>query len=356
MIKIQEHLNRPDAEAFLDLLANELWENLNPRLKNGKGYYKNSLIEKCKKYKKETQRKVYQKKYANNDLNTAKRHEDFFDFLLNANAAKLKALIVSRPNQLVTLKLDIFNILNASDLYVGTLGNYSQTKFGELLSDTIFNYKGFRVSDFCKELFLKIGFESATCPYCNEKKINIIKLSSNSTKADKLKAYLDLDHFFSKSQNPFFALSFFNLIPVCHDCNSGDKGDKPFSIETHVHPYHENFDDIYTFRVSLVSLLGDTVDEIFIDKMPHKPSDITLSDLRLKDRYQVYLKEAEYLVDYFKKYKHYIGSSEESIFVESIFKLKGVPQEKKNILRTERGKMSRDILKQVDINKILKIS
>lgn len=356
MIKIQEHLNRADAEAYLDSLANELWTNLNQELKNSKGFYKNSLIEKCKKYKKESKLKRYHKKFANNDSKTAKRHEGFFKFLLNADASKLKALIVSRPNQFAALKSDIYNILNVDDLYVGTPGNYSQTKFGELLSETIFNYKGFRVSDFCKELFLEIGFESATCPYCNEKKINIIKLSKSSTSADKLKAYLDLDHFYSKSQHPFFALSFFNLIPTCHDCNSGDKGDKPFSIETHVHPYHENFDDLYTFRVSLISLLGDTVDEVFIDKLANKPSDITLTDLKLKDRYQVHLKEAESLVDYFKKYKHYVGTSKEPIFIESIFELKGVPKEKKSILTNERGKMNRDILKQVDINKILNIS
>jgi len=356
MIKIQEHLNRLDSDSYLDILANELWEYLNPKLKNGKGYFKNSLIEKCKKFKNESSKKSYLIEYANNDVPTAKRQKAFFDYLLKSNAVKLKDLIISRPNQFSAVKLEIFNILQVNDLFVGTPGNYSQTKFGSLISDTIFNYKTFRGSSFCVEQFVKIGLDSVTCPYCNEKRINIIKLRSNSSKAVKLKAYLDLDHFYPKVQHPFFALSFFNLIPTCHDCNSRDKGDKLFTIETHVHPYNESFDDLYKFRVSLVALLGDSVNEIFIDKLPHKPLDITLNDLKLVDRYQPYLEQVENLVKYYLNYNFYLGSTTENVFIDAIFNINGgMPKERKDILKFERGKMKRDILKQIDINNKLNI-
>jgi hypothetical protein len=350
MIKIQEHLNRADAEDFLDKLAEGLWNNLNKKLANGKGFYKNSLIEKCKSYKKESKLKRYRVEYANDDIATAKRHHDFFKYLLNSKAAKLKALITSRPTEFSGIKTEILNILNITDLYTGTPNDYNQTKFGILLSSTIFNYKAFRGSDFCMELFAEIGFNSATCPYCNEKKISIVELVKNSTSKDKLKAYLDLDHFYPKSQHPYFALSFFNLIPSCHDCNSGDKGEKPFTIESHVHPYHESFDDLYQFRVPLATMLGDTVDEIFIDNLKLKATDITLNDLKLEDRYQGYLKQVESLIDYYSKYNHYLDSPQEDMFLESIFNLNGgVPLYKRDILKNERGKMSRDILKQIDV-------
>lgn len=356
MIKIQEHLNRSDAEEYLDLIANDLWENLNPKLRNGKGYYRNSLIEKCKKFKKESQKKSYLKKYANNNVATAKRQEAFFNLLLKSNAIKLKELIVARPNRFSVLKSEIFNILQFNDLFIIKSGKYSQTKFGSLLSNAIFNYKAFRGSLFCMDLFTKIGFDSATCPYCNEKRIYIINLRINSTKTDKKKAYLDLDHFYPKSQHPFFSLSFFNLIPTCHDCNSSDKGHKPFTIETHVHPYHESFDDLYKFRISLVTLLGDSVDEIFLDKLPNKPLDVTLNDLKLADRYQSYLEQAENLVTYYFKYNHYLGSPNENIFFDSIFNINGgIPKNRRDILKNERGKMSRDILKQLDIQNKLNI-
>lgn len=356
MIKIQEHLNRGDAEAYLDSLAESLWNSLNPKFKTKKGYKTNSLIEKCKKYKAETKKVSYRKQYADNDINKAQRHKDFFDFLLVSKATQLKRIIISRPSQFASIKTDIFNILQQGDIITGTPGNYSQTPFGTLLSETIFNYKAFRSSDFCKDLFTNISMASTSCPYCNDNNIKIVKLKSTSTLLTKLKAYLDLDHFYPKSQNPFFALSFFNLVPTCHDCNSNDKGDKPFTIETHIHPYQESFDDFYTFKISLTALLGDPIDEIKITKSPAKPLDTTLNDLNLEARYNTYLSEAEKLVKFFIDYRNkYIGSPDEPIFLEALFELKGIPKYKRDILRNQRGKMNRDILKQIDITKVLNI-
>lgn len=353
MIKIQEHLDRVDAEAFLDALAEKHWKELNKMLANGKGYRKNSLIEKCKKFSKQTKLKSYRNKYAGSCLATAKRQKIFFDFLLATKASELKRLVVSRPSDFAAIKIDIFNILQPNDLFTGTVGNYSQTPFGFLLTDVIFNYKAFRGSDFCKELFKSLGFESTTCSYCNDNKLNIVKLKSSSSRATKLKAYLDLDHFYPKTLNPFFAITFFNLIPVCHDCNSGDKGDKPFSIETHIHPYLEAFDDNYKFKISLTVLLGDPLDSIEIQKLPTKPLDITLNDLNLNARYANNFKAVNKLVDLFWKNKKHIGSEFENDFKELL--LNDIPIERRNMLKHQRGKMNRDILRQIDITNVLGI-
>jgi len=356
MIKIQEHLNRGDAETYLDSLANSHWDSLNPKLKTNKGYKQNSLIEKCKKYKSQTRNKSYRLTYADNDLNKAQRQRDFFTFLLASNAAQLKRVITSRPSQYASIKADIYNILQQTDLFVGTPGNYSQTAFGSLLSEVIFNYTVFRGSDYCKDLFTKISMNVVCCPYCNDNSLKIVKIKSNSSIVTKTKAYLDLDHFYSKSIHPYFALSFFNLIPTCHDCNSGDKGDKPFTIETHIHPYYETFDDFYRFRVSLTALLGNPVDEITIEKLPLKPLDVTLNNLNLQARYNVYLNEVGNLVKYFNDYKGYIGTANEPFFIDAFFKLKGVPKFRRDILKSQRGKMNRDILKQIDIANVLQLA
>jgi len=353
MIKIQEHLDRIDSETFLNTLAEKHWDQLNAKLASGKGFKKNSLIEKCKKYQKLTKLKTYKKKYANNDIIVANRHKDFFKFLLADNESELKRIVTARPIDFASIKSAIFTILQPSDLFIGKTGNYSQTPFGLLLSETIFNYKAFRSSEFCKELFKLIGFESTTCPYCNDNKLNIVKLRGNSSLDTKFKAYLDLDHFYSKSLNPFFAVSFFNLIPTCHDCNASDKGSKPFSIETHIHPYHESFDDNYKFKISLTALLGDPLDSIEIQSQGIKPLDITLKDLNLTARYENHFEIANKLVDLFWKNKKHIGTEFESSFKELLFK--DIPEERKNILKHERAKMSRDILKQIDISKVLNI-
>ena len=352
-IKIQEHLNRADAEAFLDTLAETHWEKLNINLANGKGLKQNSLIEKCKKYRKQTKLKSYLKKYANDDTVIGQRHKAFFDFLLAGKAEELKRVVISRPSIFGAIKTDIFDILHQSDIFTGTPGNYSQTPFGLLLSDTIFNYSAFRGSDFCKELFTEIGFYTATCPYCNDNKLNIVKLKSNSSPDTKLKAYLDLDHFYPKSLHPFFAVSFFNLIPTCHDCNSGDKGDKPFTIETHIHPYCEAFDDIYKFKISLTVLLGDPLDSIDIQKLATKPLDVTLDDLNLTARYANNFEMANKVVDLFWKNKKHIGTEFEEDFKELI--LKDIPTVRNNILKHQRSKMNRDILRQIDIDNVLNI-
>lgn len=357
MIKIQEHLNRIDADKYLDFLAESLWISLNKKFKTKKGYTTNSLIEKCKKYKLQTKSTCYRKKYAHNNINESKRQSDFFAFLLALKSAQLKRIIVSRPIEFAAIKADIFTILQPSDLIFGGPGNYSQTPFGLLLSNTIFNYKAFRNSDFCKDLFIKIGFDSTTCPYCNDNKLNIVKLRSDSSSATKHKAYLDLDHFYPKSHHPFFAVSFFNLVPSCHDCNSGDKGDKPFLIETHIHPYYEAFDDFYKFKISLKALLGDPIDSIEIERLPAKPHDLTLTDLNLVDRYNNNLLQVQNLVNYFMNYRHLIGTENEKVFVEGIFNMNGgIPKDRKDILKCQKGKMSRDTLKQIDITNVLNLT
>lgn len=357
MIKIQEHIDRIDVEDYLDTLTEELWNELNPKVASGKRYKVISLIEKCKKYATASDTPAYLTAYANNDAPTAERHKNFFNFLTANDANELKKLIISKPISFAKLKSDISKIITANDLFTGTPGNYSQTNFGKLLTETIFDYTKFRSSEFCKDLFSRLGFASTTCPYCNDKMVIITKIKSNSTTETKLKAYLDLDHFYSKSQNPFFALSFFNLIPTCHDCNSHDKGDKPFTIETHIHPYHEAFENFYQFKVRLNVILGDVVEEIIIEKLPSKPLDRTLDDLNLINRYnnKTDILQAQELVRYFINYRHLIGTPQEKAFKDAIFGLGRTPKELKDVLKSPKGKMNRDILKQVDINKILGI-
>lgn len=353
MIKIQEHLNILDADAYLDNLAKDHWQSLNKRNNNGTDFKSNSLIVKCKKYRERTILKSYIKKYANNSSTVAQRHKAFFDFLLDSDAVELRRIIISRPSEFSAINSDIFTKIKTGDLYTGTIGNYSQTPFGSLLSENIFNYKAFRGSKFCKELFAKIGFQSTTCPYCNDNKLNIVKYKNTDSTDIKIQAYLDLDHFYPKSLHPYFAVSFFNLIPTCHDCNSIDKGNKPFTIETHIHPYYESFDDNYKFKISLKTLLGDPIDKIEILKISPKTLDVTLNDLKLNARYANNFEKANNLVNLFWKHKRHIGSEFENDFKELL--LNDIPIEKHDILKHQRGKMNRDILKQVDINNVLNI-
>ena len=70
-----------------------------------------------------------------------------------------------------------------------------------------YEYK-FSKEDFIKALDIKV------CPYCNRSYIECI---DNNDKKTLIKG--QIDHFYSKKEYPFLALSRFNLIPCCSDCN-----------------------------------------------------------------------------------------------------------------------------------------
>lgn len=356
MIKIQEHLDLQNVEQYLDDLAIKHWESLNQKLSKGKGFKKSSLIEKCQNFAAKTSTAAYLKEYANNNKFAARRHKKFFEFLSASNNAKLRELVVSRPSVFAKLKKDLLKILRTDDLYTGTPGNYKQTPFGKLCSEEFFNYKAYRSSQECMRLYRDLKFTTTTCPYCNDHNVMIVPITDQMTNDERLKAYLDLDHFYPKSLNPFFALSFFNLIPVCRQCNSDDKGSKPFTIETHIHPYCESFDDQYTFGVSMEVILGKPTKKIDILKTGNKAADRTLIDLLLAERFQGYLTELDKLVSYYTKYSHHLGTANAQMFIDCIFETKGVPKNRKDMLKTQRGKLFRDIIKGLDIHNVLGFS
>lgn len=55
--------------------------------------------------------------------------------------------------------------------------------------------------------------ENTLCPYCNRNYTHTV------FEGNEFKGRPELDHFLPKSIFPFFAVSLFNLIPVCHSCN-----------------------------------------------------------------------------------------------------------------------------------------
>ncbi|TLS54141.1 hypothetical protein FE782_02000 [Paenibacillus antri] len=52
------------------------------------------------------------------------------------------------------------------------------------------------------------------CPFCNRNHIDNVERPNRGTKRTS-----QLDHFFHKSKYPFLAMSFYNLVPSCYNCN-----------------------------------------------------------------------------------------------------------------------------------------
>lgn len=87
------------------------------------------------------------------------------------------------------------------------------------------------------------NLDVSVCPYCNRNyTFTIRKFYNEYTRPE-------FDHFYNKKEYPYLALSFYNLIPSCHICNSTIKGNKDFKFSTHLHPYVDDFDERTQFRI-----------------------------------------------------------------------------------------------------------
>lgn len=122
------------------------------------------------------------------------------------------------------------------------------------------NTKRAKAKDICKSIFdyekftekkkvtywLLRELDVRVCPYCN--RIYTITLPSEMEleKGEKfVTTRPTFDHFYSKDEYPYLAVSLFNLIPSCHVCNM-NKGTSQYKI---IYPYDEEFGDEAVFRV-----------------------------------------------------------------------------------------------------------
>ncbi|WP_346354019.1 hypothetical protein [Azotosporobacter soli] len=128
------------------------------------------------------------------------------------------------------------------------------------------------------------------CPYCNRNYIN----STNSSTTSQF------DHFFNKDKFPIFAVSFYNLIPVCPSCNR----------IKHVHdlsysPYDESVspDQMYSFNYYIkgIGYMRDCKQmKIIIDEKAASKMRRNKEILKLEALYQIH---GDVVVELLKK-KH----------------------------------------------------
>ena len=84
------------------------------------------------------------------------------------------------------------------------------------------------------------------CPYCNiNSTYTVVKEN------DKKIIRPEFDHFYDKAKYPILALSFYNLIPSCHTCNSSLKGIEAFSMQKYLNPYADSLDKVAKFHLQI---------------------------------------------------------------------------------------------------------
>ncbi len=222
---------------LLDGLAKDHYHRLNPKLvkpdrNTGRIYYDYSIHNKLSEFAK-TQNPIY---------------APFYSFL----ESKLEEITISPPIQL----LDLHKNIQEEWLKVDSCLKNLEALHGRLL-ENVFIYESFRNGNKDSSRNIK-WFQSLNlkaCPYCNRNWISFVKNSNGNNTL-----LFDLDHYFPKYKYPWFALSFYNLIPSCTICNQRIKGSEDLFLDLHLHPYLDDFDDIVKFNVPAETL------DVFFDK------------------------------------------------------------------------------------------
>lgn len=201
------------------------------------------------------------------------------------------------------IQADYGEIVKIANVY-----NSRQTKIPK-------EYKRFIIETLYKQRFPRQEFveelQVTVCPYCNRNFVN----------STYKRTMCDLDHFYDKETYPILAVSFHNLVPVCHACNHA-KARKAISYS----PHNMNFntDDLLSFDyfVTGMDYLSDNK-QIGIEIDCTGAFQSNVKELKLREVYQIHsdivqecIKKAimfnpEYLTNLFNTYNGLFESEEE---------------------------------------------
>lgn len=195
-------------------------------------YYKQSVI----------------KKTNHHAANAKGKNGHFFKDLV-ANNYELLERIITGDHQILSDVIGEFKKQQAVKRYPAIYrknknGEKKITPFGRLVKD-VFDYDAFvdKKSHWTAyHLTELLGID--VCAYCNRN-------YTYTLSAPKYTVRPELDHFLPKSDYPFLALSFYNLIPSCHTCNSNLKLKTDFEYDKNIHPYLQSIDEVIRFSLKL---------------------------------------------------------------------------------------------------------
>lgn len=160
------------------------------------------------------------------------------------------------------------------------------TKLGEIFDYSKFIYKGVGWNAYK----LVGSYSLRICPYCHLHHVNYHSQKAGYPK--KLELRPPLDHFLPKSIYPYLAVSLYNLVPSCHQCNSSIKGDEDPS-ETMPHPFDTSvaLDMSFTLKGSPLGIAGVTHEELGLTVTGNSTWDEFATFFHLQERYQWYAPE-----------------------------------------------------------------
>lgn len=166
--------------------------------------------------------------------------------ILKASPEEMRLLIAS------------FQTIAKSDILESKLKTKDKLKFHELIVKAM-RYDELRSSEF-RQFVTSSGIK--TCVYCNSQLAIISEISFYDKKQKKRKpkisAKFELDHYHSKSQYPFLCTSFYNLYPVCGNCN---RAKSKLDIKFELYTDDPSKLDVFNFWIDDKTVLDYWLDE-----------------------------------------------------------------------------------------------
>lgn len=130
---------------------------------------------------------------------------------------KYSEILKADPDEMCVL-INEFRI-DFKNVNTGVLLPKLKKKFHEAIVEAM-RYEDLRDQEYLN--YLKTKSHKA-CVYCNSNSTLVVDFEyydrKRKRKIKSRKARLELDHFYPKSKYPFLCTSFFNLYPVCSNCN-----------------------------------------------------------------------------------------------------------------------------------------
>lgn len=176
-------------------------------------------------------------------------------------------------------------------------------------------YKKFIIETLYKQRFPRQEFveelQITVCPYCNRNFVN----------STYKRTMCDLDHFYDKETYPILAVSFHNLVPVCHACNHA-KASKSISYSPHNMKFNTDNLLSFDFFIDGMDFLSDN-QQIGIEIDCGREFETNVRELKLREVYQIHsdivqecikktiMFNPKYMTDLFNTYNGLFESEEE---------------------------------------------
>lgn len=172
-----------------------------------------------------------------------KIHHEQLDRFVKEHYESLKGKLTEFPDD---CKYSLEEVLTSKPDKLNEIAKWAKDKKSDYLF-MINKYKNFTTKkDEYDAYDLAQKLQVNVCPYCNLNATYTV-IRDKDIKVTRA----EFDHFYDKDSNPILALSFYNLIPSCHTCNSTLKGSEEFSMKSHLNPYADSFDEVAKFTLKI---------------------------------------------------------------------------------------------------------